>query len=177
MTDGTKHSRWVRWIFAVAGLLIVTAIIIFLTPIREKMFNDSNNDSDETGSQILYGEQSKAIMQASDDDEDLTRILNEQGPIYAEVMPQFAEVNASAYAQWDQTVIDRAYFALVFADKTGAFGQVYTILSHLEQARYAGIDIDNNGLGIDQAARESFRQRADERSVAAFGEELNGGSE
>ncbi len=63
---------------------------------------------------------------------------------------------------WDKEKLDKAYFNLIYADKTGSSSDVYNMLFFIEVAQKSGLDIDNNSYGIDQQDRDQIRQRADE---------------
>ena len=72
---------------------------------------------------------------------------------------------------WSREDVDSAYENLIYADSVGAFSQAQEILYNLEVARSAGVDIDQNSKGIDEAKRSEIRQRADNLEQA----QLQGG--
>ena len=71
-------------------------------------------------------------------------------------------VNNSNPTEWDRAKLDKAYFSLLYADKVGAFSQVYTMLSMIDIAQRNGLDINDNSYRIDQGKRDEIRKRADE---------------
>ncbi len=74
--------------------------------------------------------------------------------------------------KWDKATLDDAYTSLLYADKIGAFTQVYNMLAQIDAAQKSGLNIDNNSYGITQAMRDTIKSRADTASkVALSGEE------
>lgn len=74
------------------------------------------------------------------------------------------EIQDPRMAQWSKTTLDNAYFCLLYADRTGAFTQVYSMLGMIEIAQKGGLNIDDNSFGIAQADRDAIKARADASS-------------
>lgn len=98
---------------------------------------------------------------------DLTKI--NQAPKVNDVVEQYsgdysrttAEVSTTGYKDWTKETVDKAYFNLIYADKIGAYTQVYNTLYMIESAGKNGIKIDDNSYGIDQKGRDQIKARAD----------------
>lgn len=111
---------------------------------------------------------------------DLTKQLqgeNDKAQLVQQYSEQYGaatnDVQATSPSEWDKQTIDKAYTSLLYADKIGAFNQVYTVLALLETAQNSGVDIDNNGFGIDQTERNNIRNRANDaanKSTSKAGE-------
>ncbi len=71
------------------------------------------------------------------------------------------EVSTTGYKSWTKDTVDKAYFTLIYADKTGNFSQVYSTLYMIESAGQNGVKINDNSYGIDQKGRDEIKARAD----------------
>ena len=80
-----------------------------------------------------------------------------------------SELQKNSYTNWNRTTLDKAYFSLIYADKIGAFTQVYNTLILIDSAKQTGIDIDDNSYGMDQKGRDEIRQRAEVSARKAQG--------
>lgn len=93
------------------------------------------------------------------DSDSIEDVVENNGADYNESIKAVNNTNPTA---WDKSKLDKAYFSLLYADKVGAFSQVYTMLSMIDLARQNGLDIDDNSYGINQSKRDEIRKRADQ---------------
>ena len=100
---------------------------------------------------------------SADSDEKVSQITIKYSRQYDEYL---AELNSSAPSKWDRAMLDKAYFCLVYADKTSSPYQVLLMLEDIERARSAGVNVDKNGWDIKQTDRDSMKKRAEERRNA-----------
>lgn len=101
------------------------------------------------------------LLQADESDQGKVEIVKKFGTDYDRATK---ELSSKSPAEWDKASLENAYLSLLYADKVGAFTQVYTMLSLIDSARKNGVDIDDNSYGINQQKRDDIRQRADIKS-------------
>jgi hypothetical protein len=70
------------------------------------------------------------------------------------------EVQASNPNKWDKTMLDKAYFSLLYYDKVGDFSHVNQMLFMISLAQKSGLNIDNNSFGVNQKARDAMQLKA-----------------
>lgn len=73
----------------------------------------------------------------------------------------YQEVANSSAAQWDKTMLDKAYLVVLYADKIEAYDQVSNTLAKMQFAKANGLDLDDNSWGITGAKRDELKARAD----------------
>lgn len=88
--------------------------------------------------------------------EELVKIVDNYGPQYDAALN---DLQRSLPLKWDQALVDKAHFCLLYADKVGSSSQVVSIYYQIFAAQQAGINVDNNSAGLNQQAREEIFQR------------------
>lgn len=58
--------------------------------------------------------------------------------------------------KWDNTDVDKAYYALVYASKTGNFMEVININSLLETAQSSGKNVSGDRVGVSDVQRQQY---------------------
>ena len=154
MSKGLPWQRH-RILFAV----LIGGVVLVLIIVATYAFISYKQSTAPTLSESTY--QLKDI--SADRDEEISQITLKYSHQYDEYS---AELNASRPSKWDRTMLDKAYFCLVYADKTNSPFQALLMLENIDQARGAGVDVDKNGWGIKQADRDNMRKRAEEKRDA-----------
>lgn len=126
-----------------AAVVVVLLVAIFWLLLRTPSSKPISTDKDLTG----VAKVSSAGNVAEQYSSDFTRTNK--------------EVSTTGYKSWTKDTVDKAYFTLVYADKTGNFSQVYSTLYMIESAGKNGVKIDDNSYGIDQKGRDEIKARAD----------------
>ncbi len=72
----------------------------------------------------------------------------------------YAEVTAADATSWNKEMLDKAYTALLYADKIGAYSQAIDVLSSMRAAEAEGLNLDDNSWGMRQADRDAIEARA-----------------
>ncbi len=116
----------------------------------------------------------RELLQADDSDSSRASLVQKFG-VDSDKATQ--EVRNSDSTKWDKSRLDKAYLSLLYADKVGAFTQVYTMLSMIESAERSGLNVDDNSYGITQSMRDDIRQRADANAKKVMGSQTGDGSE
>lgn len=139
-----SRRRSKKLVIIIVGVIAVLAVGGYLLmTLRNKTDTQTTNEKDLT--KIAETKDVKSVVeQYGDDKQEIAK-----------------EVRSSTSKQWDKTMLDKAYFNLIYADKTGSFTEVYTLLSLLDIAGESGVNIDDNSYGIDEADRDAMRERAD----------------
>ncbi len=144
-----------RILFALLfGAIVVVAILVAAYSLI-----DYRQSTAPTLSESTY----KLKNASADSDEKVSQITIKYSRQYDEYL---AELNSSAPSKWDRAMLDKAYFCLVYADKTSSPYQVLLMLEDIERARSAGVNVDKNGWDIKQTDRDSMKKRAEERRNA-----------
>ena len=134
---------------------IIVIILVTAGAILGKVFFVQTKESNKpTGHEL-------ELLLTSDNNSGRSYVVERYGKKYEAAVE---EIRSSDLRKWDKAMLDQAYLSLVYADKVGAFTNVYTTLSLIESAQKNGLNIDDNSWGIDQEKRNAIRQRADYRS-------------
>lgn len=148
-----KVKDWLRrrrmYLFGASVVAIVCMAAVFATRSRPQSIDEPVQQSPQ--------------ISVEDPVEDVVR---RYGADYDTSLQNTARTNPT---EWSSESLDEAYFSLLYADKTGAFTQVYALLSLIESAEQAGMDIDSNAYSIDQHTRDAIKHRADAHARAAKG--------
>lgn len=72
----------------------------------------------------------------------------------------YEEVRSSSPAEWDKAAVDKAHYSLQYADLTGSFAEVNTLLSLIAIAEQNDIKVNNNQYNIGEEERKEIRKRA-----------------
>lgn len=157
---GLFFSRRQLMIIITSLVVLVVAIIIVIIVLawQHQTARQSLGDTVATSDEVGYTLKSQAVLGSGDEPDDLAQITYQYGNDYDVIA---SEVFSSNPADWDRAMLDKAYFVLVYADKIGDFSQAKNVLYRVEKAEVSGVDIDSNGLGIDQAKRSEINSRAD----------------
>ena len=152
-----KGLPWQRHRILLALLIGVVTMVLIVVAVYA--FINYKQSTAPTLSESTY-----QLKDASaDSDEEISQITVKYSRQYEEYL---AELNASRPSKWDRTMLDKAYFCLVYADKTNATFQVLLMLENIDQANSTGVDVDKNGWGIKQSDRDNIRKRAEEKRDA-----------
>lgn len=144
-----KHNRRLR--FGVAAIVIVAlAAVLYWFFMRD------------TSPPVATGKDLTKIKQASQ----VADVVQDYSADYSQAA---SDLQRQSYTNWNRTTLDKAYFSLIYADKIGAFSQVYNTLILIDAAKQTGVDIDDNSYGMDQKGRDEIRQRADVNAQKARG--------
>ncbi len=100
----------------------------------------------------------RELLQSDDSESSQANIVQKYG---VESDKATKEAQNSDSVQWDKSQLDKAYVSLLYADKVGAFANVYTMLAKIEAAQRSGQNVDDNSYGITQSMRDAIRERAD----------------
>ena len=114
------------------------------------------------------------LLQADDSDNSQANLVQKYG---VESDKATQEARNSDSTKWDKSTLDKAYVSLLYADKVGAFSQVYTMLSLIESADRSGLNVDDNSYGITQSMRDAIRQRADASAQKVMGSQTGDNGE
>lgn len=89
-------------------------------------------------------------------EEEIAKVVDNYGPQYDAALK---EVQESHPLKWDQSLIDKAHFCLLYADKVGSLSQVESIYYQIFAAQQSGINVDANSAGLNQPTREEIFKR------------------
>lgn len=144
-------------------LLIISAAVLVLAAVAVVVFLLRSNGDESSKldvGEVALTERIEAIKSAGDSDEDIARLVDEQGPTFGSFMN---EVTGSDPTTWSQETVAQASFCLAFLDKIEDFTSIFMILGQLDTAQASGVDINIPSSGIDQAWRDRLLQVANER--------------
>jgi len=133
-------------VFMITGLTVVSR--------HKNQLPPANSKTTQTNTKETIRE----ILQADNSDGSKANVVNKFGRDYDSATKN---IRGSDPTNWDKAKLDQAYLSLVYADKIGAFTQVYTMMSYIEFAQKSGLNIDDNSYGVNQSMRDSIRERAD----------------
>lgn len=71
------------------------------------------------------------------------------------------DLQKTSFNNWNKETVDKAYFTLLYADKIGAYTQVYNTLFILDTVSKNRVNIDDNSYGVNAQTRSEIRARAD----------------
>lgn len=140
-----RPSKVLVAVIVAALLLVVVGVIVLITG-----FTSSDNNSKSTGT----GQKEPSQITEYNDAQSVVERYESEKQSAAKA------VQKTAAKEWDKELLDKAYFSLIYADKTGSFTEVYAFLSLLDAAKKSGVNIDDNKYGIDQAQRDEMLERA-----------------
>jgi uncharacterized protein YxeA len=69
------------------------------------------------------------------------------------------EIAASDPAKWTKDDLNKVYFLITYYDKIGNNVSVYGLLTRLDTAQSAGVNIDNNSFDRNDSYRKEVRDR------------------
>lgn len=152
----TKDPRKKR-IFVI---LIVVIILVVAGGAAAWYLVSSNNRSSEAPTTSKQSEQYKKassdIKAATLSDEEVATIVRDYGANYDRTLEEVQKSNPS---KWDQSIIDKAHFCLLYADKVGSRSQVESLYYQIYAAQQSGINVDTNSAGVTQQQREEMFER------------------
>ncbi|MCA9332994.1 hypothetical protein KDA00_03925, partial [Candidatus Saccharibacteria bacterium] len=122
--------------------LIVLVLLIIVTLVNVGFYVNKKNKTNDTP----INEESTKNLRDITNNSDAGSLAQQFGRDYDMTKK---EVKNSNPANWDKEMLDKAYFNLLYADKAGAFTEVYEFLSVIEVAQKIGVNIDDNSYGID----------------------------
>lgn len=160
-----------KWPFVVSGKVVskkkkiivvvaVVAAVLVLGGVAAWYFLTMQSAKDEApvknSQSINYEEAADEIKKTTLSSEELAKIVDNYGPQYDAAL---LEIQKSLPLKWDQALLDKAHFCLLYADKVGSRSQVESIYYQIFAAQQAGINVDANSAGVNQQAREEIFNR------------------
>lgn len=91
--------------------------------------------------------------------QDLEAYVDTYGDQYGEINAQLAETEVSS---WGRNELDSVYFLIAYNVRIEEYREVNERLIQMQRAEEAGVDLDNNSLGIDSAYRDSLKHKTAE---------------
>ncbi len=139
--------------------LVVLAVGYYLYV--DYQFKQSSTQPTSTSDKVLANEIKNLPASETIDNSALYQKYTQR---YSEVRDQ---VIASDPRKWDSDMVEKAYFLLMFSEKTKSYNLVNIVLADFDRAKAAGVNIDDKASGFDENYRNKIRAEA-EAVVGAF---------
>lgn len=143
-----KKSIIIALLCVIVAIGACVAVIYFLT-----QGHDSSSQNTEESATVI-----KTTNNIESDSDNLTPAqLNAR---YDEKAFDIAkEVTASDPTKWTKDDLNKVYFLITYYDKIGNNVSVYGLLTRLDTAQSAGVNIDNNSFDRSETYRKELRDR------------------
>lgn len=143
-------------VLAAAGAALYYAFV--LKPANTQKKADTAADA------AFYEDANTTITQSGTSEADIQKVITEYGSEYE---TSSKDVRSASSDKWTLTEIDKAYLAIVYADKMGLNSQVQDLYYQIASARASGADVDANSAKVTQQQLDDMKAKADAASSGA----------
>lgn len=174
-TSGSKHnstpeinvwsnSKAASWKRIRISLGIATTILVITGLVGAYIYSANPIKKSENSTlTINYNDAKYDSLKAdkpSYSDDELNKLVLQYGSQFDNV---YTTLGVSDPTKWMKEDVNKAYLALLYADKISAFTQAGRLLGLLNSARTNGVDIFNNDFGIGQQKLDVIAKRTSDR--------------